>query len=39
VFAGLPASGWHTAAMTMRLLVPSEFHPAGGIVGFGGKFA
>ena len=37
VFAGLAASGWHTAAMTMRLLVPSEFRPAGGIVGFGGE--
>jgi acyl dehydratase len=39
VFGGLAASGWHTAAMTMRLLVPSEFRPAGGIVGFGGELA
>jgi acyl dehydratase len=30
---GLAASGWHTAALTMRLLVESEFNPAGGIVG------
>jgi acyl dehydratase len=34
-FAGLAASGWHTAAMTMRLLVDSEFQPAGGILGVG----
>jgi acyl dehydratase len=39
LFGGLAASGWHTAAMTMRLLVPSEFRPAGGIVGFGGELA
>jgi acyl dehydratase len=32
-FKGLAASGWHTAAMTMRLLVESELRPAGGIVG------
>jgi acyl dehydratase len=32
---GLAASGWHTAAMTMRLLVDSELKPAGGIVGAG----
>jgi acyl dehydratase len=36
-FAGLAASGWHTAAMTMSLLVPGEFRPAGGIIGFGGE--
>lgn len=34
-FRGLAASGWHTAAMTMRLLVASELKPAGGIVGAG----
>ena len=34
-FKGLAASGWHTAAMTMRLLVNSEFKPAGGIIGAG----
>jgi acyl dehydratase len=33
MFQGLAASGWHTAALTMRLLVESEFSPAGGIVG------
>jgi acyl dehydratase len=35
IFGGLAASGWHTAALTMRLLVQSEFKPAGGIVGAG----
>lgn len=35
IFRGLAASGWHTAAVTMRLLVDSEFQPAGGIVGAG----
>lgn len=34
-FNGLAASGWHTAAMTMRLLVESDFKPAGGIIGAG----
>jgi acyl dehydratase len=32
-FGGLAASGWHTAALTMRLLVGSGFRPAGGIIG------
>jgi acyl dehydratase len=35
MFRGLAASGWHTAALTMRLLVESEIRPAGGIVGAG----
>src|SRR5436309_10754393 len=35
IFRGLAASGWHTAALTMRLLVESELSPAGGIVGAG----
>jgi acyl dehydratase len=35
IFQGLAASGWHTAALTMRLLVESELRPAGGIVGAG----
>jgi acyl dehydratase len=35
LFGGLAASGWHTAAMTMRLLVDSDVKPAGGIVGAG----
>ena len=35
IFAGLAASGWHTAALTMRLSVESDLRPAGGIVGAG----
>ena len=35
IFGGLAASGWHTAALTMRLLVEGELEPAGGIVGVG----
>ncbi|HYR37030.1 MAG TPA: MaoC family dehydratase [Burkholderiales bacterium] len=35
IFRGLAASGWHTAAMTMKLLVASELKPAGGIIGAG----
>jgi len=35
LFSGLAASGWHTAALTMRLLVESELKPAGGILGAG----
>jgi acyl dehydratase len=33
LFDGLAASGWHTAAITMRLLVDSPMKPAGGIIG------
>jgi acyl dehydratase len=33
IFGELVASGWHTAALTMRLLVESDFRPAGGIIG------
>jgi len=35
MFAGLAASGWHTAALTMRLMVEGELKPAGGIIGLG----
>src|SRR4051794_24101697 len=35
-FAGLAASGWHTAAATMRLLVAS-LPIAGGVIGAGGE--
>ena len=35
LFGGLIASGWHTAAMTMRLMLDGEFKPAGGILGVG----
>jgi len=35
LFRGLAASGWHTAALTMKLLVGSDFKPAGGLIGAG----
>ena len=35
IFRGLAASGWHTAAVTMRLLVEGDLKPAGGIIGLG----
>ena len=35
LFQGLAASGWHTAAMTMKLLVASDMNPVGGLVGAG----
>jgi acyl dehydratase len=35
IFGGLVASGWHTAAITMRLLVTSNLHLAGGAIGLG----
>src|SRR5438034_1075889 len=35
IFGGLAASGWHTAALTMRLLVDGELKPVGGIIGAG----
>ena len=34
VFNGLAASGWHTAALTMRLLV-DDLRIAGGLIGLG----
>jgi acyl dehydratase len=39
MFAGLAASGWHTAAITMRLLVDGGAPIAGGVVGAGGEIA
>jgi acyl dehydratase len=35
MFGGLAASGWHTAALTMRLLVDGGAPIAGGIIGAG----
>jgi acyl dehydratase len=35
IFRGLVASGWHTAAITMRLLVTCGLNLAGGAVGLG----
>jgi len=37
LFGGLVASGWHTAATTMRLLVRGGLPVAGGIIGSGGE--
>jgi len=39
LFEGLVASGWHTAAITMRLLVESGMPIAGGVIGAGGEIA
>ena len=39
LFEGLVASGWHTAAITMRLLVVGGLRIAGGIVGAGGEMS
>lgn len=33
LFEGLSASGWHTAAVTMRLVLDGPFRPAGGHIG------
>jgi acyl dehydratase len=38
-FGGLAASGWHTAAVTMRLLVDGGAPVAGGVIGAGGEIA
>lgn len=38
-FEGLVASGWHTAAITMRLMVQSGLPIAGGLIGAGGEIA
>jgi acyl dehydratase len=37
VFRGLSASGWHTAAVAMRLLVTGGLPLADGIIGLGGQ--
>ena len=39
MLGGLAASGWHTAALTMRLLVDGGAPIAGGVVGAGGEIA
>lgn len=38
-FKGLAASGWHTAALTMRLIVESGVAVSGGVIGAGGTIA
>jgi acyl dehydratase len=37
VFSGLAASGWHTAAVAMRLLVTGGLPLGNGIIGLGGE--
>jgi len=39
IFGGLAASGWHTAAITMRLMVTSGLPLATGILGLGGEIS
>ena len=39
LFEGLAASGWHTASLTMKLCLMSDFRPAGGIIGAGGELS
>ena len=39
IFAGLAASGWHTAAVAMRLLVTGGLPLGNGIIGLGGDLA
>ena len=39
IFKGLAASGWHTAAIAMRLLVTGGLPLANGIIGLGAEIA
>jgi acyl dehydratase len=39
IFRGLAASGWHTAAVAMRLLVTGGLPFANGLIGVGGEVA
>ena len=39
LFRGLAGSGWHTASLTMRLMVTSGPPIAGGILGVGGEIS
>jgi acyl dehydratase len=39
LFGGLAASGWHTAAISMRLMVETGLPLAGGILGAGGELS
>jgi acyl dehydratase len=36
-FGGLVASGWHTAGLTMRMIVESQIKVAGGLIGVGAE--
>ncbi len=37
LFGGLVASGWHTAALSMRLLVEGKLQIVGGLIGMGAE--
>lgn len=39
LFRGLAASGWHTAAITMRLMVQGGMPVEGGLIGAGGDIS
>ena len=39
IFKGLAASGWHTAAATMKLMVESDLALSEGLVGVGGEIS
>lgn len=39
VFKGLAASGWHTAAVTMRLLTGGGLPVGNGVIGLGGEIS
>lgn len=39
IFGGLAASGWHTAAATMRLLVTGGLPFSTGLIGLGGEIS
>lgn len=39
IFGELAASGWHTAAITMRLMVTAGLPFAAGIIGLGGEIS
>jgi acyl dehydratase len=39
LFGGLAASGWHTAALTMRMLTDGGIPIATGVIGVGGEIA
>jgi acyl dehydratase len=39
IFRGLAASGWYTAAITMRLLATGRVQFANGMIGLGGEIA
>jgi acyl dehydratase len=39
LFKGLVASGWHTAAVAMRLLATGGLPIANGLIGYGGEIA